>query len=183
MASDPRPHVDKRTWTAFEAEVLPHLDRLYRFAMWFEGRREEAEDLVQATLLEALKSFHRFQPGTNCGAWLISILRHVRSNRHRVQDRYVPIDDPEDRIAGTVPFVPPMPQNLTDEDVLAALRRIPREYQEVILLCDVEELTYKEIASALAIPMGTVMSRLYRGREMLRRELLKSSDRGNWRRA
>ena len=183
MTSDSGLHPDKRVWAAFEAEVLPHLDRLFRFAMWFEGKRDEAEDLVQETLLQALESFHRFKPGTNCSAWLISILRHVRSNRQRALSRASLVNDVDDRIAGTVPFVPPVPQGLTDEEVLAALRRIPQEHQEVILLCDVEELTYKEIAAALAIPMGTVMSRLHRGRELLRDELVKCSNGVQWRRA
>ena len=183
MASDSKPRPDKQLWAAFEAEVLPHLDRLFRFAMWFEGERHEAEDLVQETLTQALESFHRFKPGTNCSAWLISILRHVRSNRRRSLGRVSLVEDPDDRIAGTVPFVPPVPQELTDEELLAALKRIPQQYQEVILLCDVEELTYKEIASVLAIPMGTVMSRLSRGRELLRSELVNGSNSIRWRRA
>jgi len=74
----------------------------------------------------------------------------------------------EERFAHTLTFVPPVPEHLTDEDVLAALRQIPDTYQEVILLCDVQEMTYKEIAAALNIPIGTVMSRLHRGRELLR---------------
>jgi len=176
MTPDSGLHPDKRVWAVFEAEVLPHLDRLFRFALWFEGRRDAAEDLVQETLLQALESFGRFKPGTNCSAWLISILRHVRSNRLRALSRASPVNDVDDRIADTVPFVPPLPLGLTDEEVLAALRRIPQEHQEIILLCDVEELTYKEIAAALAIPMGTVMSRLHRGRELLRSELVKCSN-------
>jgi len=141
--------------------------------MWFEGDRHEAEDLVQETLTEALESFHRFKPGTNCGAWLIAILRHVRSNRRRALSRASLVNDVDDQIARTVPFVPPVPQELTDEDVLAALKRIPQVYQEVILLSDVEDLTYKEIGAALSVPIGTVMSRLHRGRELLRAELVK----------
>lgn len=183
MTADSGRHPDKRVWAAFEAEVLPHLDRLFRFAMWFEGKRDEAEDLVQETLVQALESFHRFKSGTNCSAWLISILRHVRSNRQRALSRASFVNDVDDRIAGTIPFVAPIPQGLTDEVVLAALRRIPQQDQEVILLCDVEELTYKEISAALAIPMGTVMSRLSRGRELLRNELVKRSDDVRQRRA
>jgi RNA polymerase sigma-70 factor (ECF subfamily) len=164
-------HRRGRDWAAFEAEVLPHLDALLRFAMWFEGNRENAEDLVQETLTQALESFHRFTPGTNCRAWLISILRHARSNRRRALGRLAVVSDPEDRIAGTIAFVPPVPEQLTDEDMLAALQRIPASFQEVIVLCDVEEMSYVEIASALDIPVGTVMSRLHRGRDLLRREL------------
>jgi RNA polymerase sigma-70 factor (ECF subfamily) len=158
-------------WAAFEAEVLPNMDRLFRLAMWFERNRPEAEDLVQETMIRALQSFHRFQPGTNCRAWLVTILRHVRSNRRRAQIRSPLVSDPDDRLAETMTFVPPVPQQLTDETVLSALRGIAPQYQEVIVLCDVEELTYKEIAVALAIPIGTVMSRLHRGRALLRSEL------------
>lgn len=150
---------------------MPHVDRLFRLAMWWERDRREAEDLVQDTLVQALQSFHRFTAGTNCRAWLVTILQHVRSNRRRAKARRLTVEDPDDRIAETVPFVPPVPQHLTDEDVLAALRGIPEAYQDIILLCDVEDLTYKEIAEVLSIPMGTVMSRLHRGRAVLRQHL------------
>ena len=158
-------------WAAFEAEALPHMDRLFRLAMWFERNRQEAEDLVQETMVQALRSFHRFQPGTNCRAWLVTILQHLRSNRRRARIRSPLVSDPDDRAAEALSFVPPIPQQLTDETVLSALRRIAPHYQEVIVLCDVEELTYKEIAEALAIPIGTVMSRLHRARAQLRSEL------------
>jgi RNA polymerase sigma-70 factor (ECF subfamily) len=162
---------DASRWRSFEAEAMPHVDRLFRHAMWLERNRTEAEDLVQETLVQALQSFHRFATGTNCRAWLLSILHHVRANRRRKQGREVADPDIEERVANTVAFVPPIPSRLTDEDMLAALRRIPPRHQEVILLCDVEEMTYKEIAAALAVPIGTVMSRLHRGRELLRAEL------------
>lgn len=150
---------------------MPHVDRLFRLAMWWERDRHEAEDLVQETLVQALQSFRRFTPGTNCRAWLIAILQHVRSNRRRMRLLRPTVEDPDNRIAETVPFVPPIPQELTDEDILAALGGIPQAYQDIILLSDVEELTYKEIATALQIPLGTVMSRLHRGRVLLRLQL------------
>ncbi len=162
---------DAPNWAAFEAEALPHAERLFRLAMWLERDRAEAEDAVQETMMQALQSFHRFQPGTNCRAWLVTILQHVIRNRRRARRRSPLVEDPEDRIAHTVPFVPPVLQRLTDEDVLAALQRIPQAFQDVILLCDVEGFTYKEIAAALGIPLGTVMSRLHRGRALLRSEL------------
>jgi RNA polymerase sigma-70 factor, ECF subfamily len=158
-------------WAAFEAEALPHVDRLFRMAMWFERNRSEAEDLVQETMLQALQSFERFERGTNCGAWLARILHHVRSNRERSRRRSPSMADPEHCIERTLVFSPPVPERLSDADLLAALARIPEHYQEVILLCDVDELTYREIADALAIPIGTVMSRLHRGRSLLRSEL------------
>jgi len=161
-----------RRWITFETEAMPHVDRLFRHAMWLVRNRAEAEDLVQETLVQALQSFHRFTPGTNCRAWLVSILQHVRLNRQRKQGRTVidaTVDD--ERVANIVPFVPPIPDHLTDEDMLLALQQIPPHHQEVILLCDVEDMTYKEIAAALEVPIGTVMSRLHRGRELLRTEL------------
>ena len=160
-----------RRWLAFEAEAMPHVDRLFRHAMWLVRNRAEAEDLVQETLVQALQSFHRFTPGTNCRAWLVTILQHVRSNRLRKQGRVIIDSALEERVANVVPFVPPIPDRVTDEDMLLAMREIPAHHQEVILLCDVEEMTYKEIAAALDIPIGTVMSRLHRGRELLRTAL------------
>jgi len=175
MGAKPAPPGDEHAWAAFEAEALPHVDRLFRLAMWFERNRDEAEDLVQETMMQALQSFHRFQPGTNCRAWLVTILQHVRSNRRRARSRSPLVSDPDDRIAQTIPFVPPVPQQLSDKTILSALRRIAAQYQEVVVLCDVEEMTYKEIADALAIPIGTVMSRLHRGRALLRSELAAST--------
>ena len=161
-----------RRWLTFETEAMPHVDRLFRHAMWLVRNRAEAEDLVQETLVQALQSFHRFTPGTNCRAWLVSILQHVRLNRQRKQGRTVidsSVDD--ERLANIVPFVPPIPDHVTDEDMLLALQQIPPHHQEVILLCDVEAMTSTEIAAALEVPIGTVMSRLHRGRELLRSAL------------
>src|SRR5262247_1483912 len=162
---------DSDAWAAFELEVLPHAARLFRLAMWLERNRADAEDVVQDTMMQALRSFHRFQPGTNCRAWLITILQRIVSNRRRAKGRSIVVSDPDDRIAQTVPFVPPVPQELTDELVLETLRRLPTVFQDVIVLCDVEDLSYKEAADALSIPIGTVMSRLHRGRAHLRNEL------------
>lgn len=159
------------SWEGFESEALPHLDRLFRLAMWLERDRQAAEDLVQDTLIQALKSFHRYTPGTNCRAWLVTILQHLRSNRRRAAFRQREVQEVDDSLAETVAFVPAVPQTLTDEDMLAALRGIPELYQDIIVLCDVEDMTYKDIAEALSIPIGTVMSRLHRGRAALRKQL------------
>ncbi|MGE5812924.1 MAG: sigma-70 family RNA polymerase sigma factor [Acidobacteriota bacterium] len=183
MVQKPVPATLDHEWATFESEALPHVERLFRLAMWFERNRAEAEDLVQETMVQALQSFHRFQPGTNCRAWLTTILQHVRSNRRRALSRSPLVEDPDDRIGQATPFVPPIPQELMDEDILAALRTIPAPFQEVIVLCDVEELTYKEIADALAIPVGTVMSRLHRGRALLRSALAASGHAPGHRRA
>src|SRR5580704_1765233 len=90
-------------WAAFEAEALPHADRLFRLAMWFERDRREAEDLVQDTMIQALQSFHRFTPGTNCRAWLVAILTHVRSNRLRRQGRVIVDSSIEERVTSILP--------------------------------------------------------------------------------
>lgn len=158
-------------WSIFEVEAMPHVDRLFRLAMWMEQDRREAEDLVQDTLVQALQSFHRFTPGTNCRAWLVTILHHVRSNRRRSRMKHAAVEEADDRLAETVAFVPAIPQHITDDEMLAALRAIPKPYQDIVLLCDIEEMTYKEIADALAIPQGTVMSRLHRARAALRKQL------------
>jgi len=174
--STPKRGRNESDWLAFEAEALPHLDGLFRIAMWFAPDRAAAEDLVQETFVEALGSFHRFERGTNCRAWLITIMRHLQGKRWRARSRVRMISDDEIDLEGTIPFEPPTPQNLTDEGVLKALEALPRAFQEVLLLADVEELSYKEIAATLQIPVGTVMSRLHRARQMLRRELTEGTD-------
>jgi len=158
-------------WERFESEAMPHVASLFRIARWLIRNQTEAEDLLQETLLEALRSFHRFTQGTNCRAWLVSIMYHHQSKNRRAAIHLHLVSDAEERIAETIAFEEPAPQNLTDEEVLSALRRIPRTFQEVVVLADVEGLTYKEIAAATQIPMGTVMSRISRGRKLLRSEL------------
>ena len=172
MTADPSATTaDERTWATFEAIALPHVDRLFRVAIWSVRSRPDAEDVVQETMMQALKSFHRFQPGTNCRAWLMTILQHVVSNHRRAGRRSPIVSDSGGRLAEAIPFVPPVPDHITNEEILDALRQLPEPYQQVILLSDVEELTYKEIAEALAVPIGTVMSRLHRGRALLRTHL------------
>lgn len=171
VTTSDRPHPSPDLQSAFEAEAMPHVDRLFRLAMWLERDRPEAEELVQETLLQAFRSFGRFTPGTNCRAWLVTILQHVRSNRRRARARRAVTEELDDRLQDTVAFVPPVPTHLTDEDVLEALRLVPDAYREVIVLSDVEDMSYREIAEALQVPIGTVMSRLHRGRAVLRRQL------------
>ncbi len=150
---------------------MPHMDSLFRIAMWRVRDRATAEDLVQETMTEALKSFHRFEPGTNAHAWLVTIMSHTDSKRRRKLARLEVVGDADERIAETVAYQPPTPEGLTDEEVLGALSRIPTNYSQVVMLADVEEFSYKEIANALQVPIGTVMSRLNRGRKLLRAEL------------
>ena len=159
----------------FEAEALPHLDAITRTAARVTGNRAHAEDLAQETFMQAWRSFDRFEPGTNCRAWLFKILFNViRHDRRQLFNfnlrsfrRQADEEMPEPELA----YEPPVPQHLTDEDVLAALDRVPAQYSEVVVLADVEEFAYREIAEMLDIPVGTVMSRLSRGRARLRREL------------
>lgn len=155
-------------WDAFETEAMSHLDSLFRIAMWRVRDRKEAEDLVQETFTEALRSFHLYQQGTNCRAWLVTIMYDLESKRRRKNDRLRLVSDDEERIAETIAFEAPTPQGITEEEVLDALAGIPSGFSQVVLLADVEELTYKEIAEALHLPVGTVMSRLNRGRKLLR---------------
>ena len=162
---------DRSDWAVFEAEVLPHADRLFRLALWLERDRAEAEDLVQETVAQALQSFHRFERGTNCRAWLISIMRHLQSKRWRARGRVRIVNEDEVDLAGTVAFEAPVPHDITDDDMLRALEQLPEAFQEVLLLADVEELSYREIATALTVPIGTVMSRLSRARQMMRQQL------------
>jgi RNA polymerase sigma-70 factor (ECF subfamily) len=155
----------------FETEALGLADQLFRVAFRLLRDRAKAEDLVQETYLQAWRSFHRFELGTNLRAWLYKILFNVYySGQRRQRLRLVPA---EETLAETIAYDPPTPQRLTDEEVLAALERLPRDFQIPLLLADVEELSYREIAEVMGIPLGTVMSRLHRGRKLLRTELAK----------
>ena len=158
-------------WAAFEAEALPHLSALFRLAMWLVRDRAEAEDLVQDTFTQELQSFHRYDKGTNCRAWLIRVMFHTNSNRRRANARLQLINETDVRIAETVAFDPPTPEGLTEEEVLNALRSLPPQFGEVVLLADIEDMAYKEIATTLDVPIGTVMSRLHRGRRLMRAAL------------
>ncbi len=154
---------------AFEAEAVGYAGQLFRVALRVCRDREKAEDLVQETYLQAWRSFHRIELGTNLRAWLFKILFNVHYSRlRRERLNLTPV---EETIAETIAYDPPAPQRLTDEEVLAALERLPRDFQIPVVLSDVEELSYREIAEAMQIPIGTVMSRLHRGRKLLRMEL------------
>jgi RNA polymerase sigma-70 factor, ECF subfamily len=157
--------------TDFAALALPHLNDLYRSARHTLGNESAAEDVVQETYLQAWRSFHRFEPGTNIRAWLFKILFHVINHHWRKNNRLVTVAEEDEFIFDQLTYEPPVPQELRDEDVLAALARLPENYRAVILLADVQEFAYKEIAALLNIPLGTVMSRLSRARKLLRQEL------------
>ena len=158
------------SWEMFEAYALPHASVLFRASISMLGNRAEAEDAVQEAFLEAWKSFDRFTPDTNCRAWLFKILFHTVSHHRRKWLGRRAEQDPQ-TMEDTLAAKPAVPEHLTDEGVLSAFRKIPTKYAEVVMLADVHEFTYKEIQDTLGIPIGTVMSRLSRGREALRLHL------------
>ena len=161
----------EKEWAAFEAEAVPLMPDVYRVAYWLVRDKETAEDLTQETFAQALKSFHRYAPDTNCRAWLVTILYRVNGKRRMKLGQLKLVEDTEEQIAQTVAFEPPVPQNLKDEEIIEAIRRVPAKFAQVVLLTDVEEFSYKEAAELLQVPIGTVMSRLHRGRRLLRQEL------------
>jgi len=157
---------------SFEAAAVPHLGDLHRMASLLLQDRHEAEDLIQDTYLEAWKSFHRFELGTNCRAWLFKIMFHrLHHFRRRIvkASRLITIDGPDAQ--PEIAAEPLVLQQISDEDILNALEKVAVEFREIVLLADVQEFSYKEIAEMLKIPLGTVMSRLSRGRKLLRQEL------------
>lgn len=153
---------------------MPLFDQLYNFAHWLAHDRAEAEDLVQETYSKALRGFSSFQPGTNFRAWMYRILRNTfLTSRTGLKAATVPLD-PDDStelaVAGETPesvFIDQSQREILQE----ALAALPVHFREVVLLCDVEEMSYREIASTLSIPIGTVMSRLARARRELRESL------------
>jgi RNA polymerase sigma-70 factor (ECF subfamily) len=157
---------------AFEQLALPLFGRLYNFAHWLTQNREEAEDLVQETYAKALKGFSSFEPGTNFKAWIFRILRNTFLNsRTGLKAATVPLDLPDDDPA--LPAERQTPETIlidraNQQIVQLAIAELAVPYREVLLLCEVEEMSYQEIAIALVIPVGTVMSRLSRARRALR---------------
>jgi len=156
---------------------MPLFDSLYNFAHWLTQNRDEAEDLVQETYAKALKGFGSFQPGTNFRAWIFCILRNtfLTSRTGLAATRTVPLES-EDEQEQTAAVSRQTPESILLEQagqqrVQAALEQVPVIYREVLLLCDVEEMSYQEIADTLGVPTGTVMSRLYRARKALRAAL------------
>ncbi len=155
----------------FEDEALPHLDTLYRVALRLTGEPAAAEDLVQDTMLRALKAWKSFRPGSNARAWLVTILRNQFINGWRSSKRSPAVVD-MDQIAEPPDPGDPDPEGrffreLVDEEVLRAVDQLPDEFREVLVLSDMEGLPYAEIATALDIPVGTVKSRLFRARRIL----------------
>ena len=158
---------------SFEELALPLFDRLYNFAHWLTQNREEAEDLVQETFAKALKGFSSFQRGTNFRAWMYRILRNtfLTSRTGLRATATVPLDMEGDE--QILPATTKTPETLLldelDRQLLQqALEQLPVHYREILLLCEVEEMSYSEISATLVIPTGTVMSRLSRARRALK---------------
>lgn len=155
----------------FETEAMPHLNDLFRTATRLTGERGQAEDVLQEVYLQAWKSFDKFESGTNCRAWLYKILFHCVSHHRRKWFRMPLLKENEEHLEANLVQPESVPQHLTDEEILGALDGIPADFRNVVLLVDVDEFAYKEVAEILGIPIGTVMSRLSRGRGLLRKRL------------
>jgi RNA polymerase sigma-70 factor, ECF subfamily len=172
MADRVVPSVEVSVADRFEREAMPHLNDLFRTANRLVNDRARAEDVVQEVYLQAWKSFHRFEAGTNCRAWLFKILFHCVNHHRRKWFRFPLLKEKEEFIEANLTYSPPLPEHLSDEDILAALDRIPSDYRAVVLLVDVQEFSYKDAAEIVGTPIGTVMSRLSRGRKLLREQLV-----------
>ncbi len=170
----------------FNKEILPHLDAMYNFALRLTSDPNDAEDLVQDTIVKAYRFFDSYEKGTNAKAWLFRILKNSYINTYRkkskkpnqvdydevatfyetIRDERTDTSDLEDR----------MFRELIDDHISKALDQLPEDFRTVVLLCDVEGFTYEEIANMLDVPIGTIRSRLHRGRNLLRSELLEYAE-------
>jgi RNA polymerase sigma-70 factor (ECF subfamily) len=162
---------------------MPHLQALFGAAMRLTRHVGDAEDLVQETYLKAFKAFEQFEPGTNCKAWLFRILTNTFINRYRRRVKERDILEGNERVTAQHSFIHPpskrasldpethvADQSFSDE-ILVALEKVPVDFRKVVVLSDIDGLPYKEIAARLDVPVGTVMSRLFRGRRILQESL------------
>jgi RNA polymerase sigma-70 factor (ECF subfamily) len=168
---------DEEPSAGFEELAMPLFDSLYNFARWLAQNSHDAEDLVQETYLKALRSFASFRYGTNFRAWMFQILRNTfLSSRTRLDRRMTVAMDSEEGepelVANTKTPETILMIRSNSHLVQCAIEDLPVHYRETLLLCEVEEMSYQEIAEVLSIPIGTVMSRLARARKAVRESLL-----------
>lgn len=169
----------KRQYELFEAEMLPQIDALYTFAYHLTYNEADADDLVQDTYLRAWKAIHQYNEGTNVRAWLFTILKNTFINkRRREKSRPTPVEltdlvKPAENKGGAAEkmLVKDSFRDAMGDEVTQAINALPVAFRLVILLCDIEGFTYEEIAAILHIPVGTVRSRLHRGRNLLKNNL------------
>ena len=173
------------TKPGFAEEALPHLDAVYRFALRLSGSPDEAEDLVQETFLRAFRSWDQYTRGTKAKSWLFTICRNVFLRRRERQKRHdeivaetvAPSDgssSPVNPMWASVAGVDPEGRffdSIVDEQILDAIDELPEEYRTAVVLSDLEGLPYAEIAETMGVPVGTVKSRLFRGRRRLQEVL------------
>lgn len=178
--------LQEELYASFYAEAVPHMDVLYSGALRLTRSADQAEDLVQETMLKAFRYFSKYQTGTNCKAWLYKIMVNTFINRYRQQksNREYLVHDEERPLQDRAPApeANPFDEEIADEqqlyfkmfsdEVKAALEQVPEAYRMVVLLADLQDFAYKEIAEIMGCPIGTVMSRLYRGRRMLQARLV-----------
>jgi RNA polymerase sigma-70 factor (ECF subfamily) len=172
---------DARDRARFEEEVLELADQVYRVARRLVSTREEAEDLVQETYVRAFRSWRSYTPGTNLRAWLFRILTNLNIDRARRAQRTPetqPVEEGDyflyNRLEQTVPEdenAERIVERLSQDSIVQALSAVPHDFRDVIVLVDIGEFSYQDAAQILDIPLGTVMSRLHRGRRILKREL------------
>lgn len=167
----------------FQQEAIPHMDILFNYALRLTGNHEDANDLLQETYLKAYRFWDKFEKGTNCRAWLFRIMRNSYINRYRkavktpehvdydeikefyntIREQSTDANDLSERLYG----------QLLDDQVATAITDLPEEFRTVVILCDIEGFTYEEAAEFVDCPIGTIRSRLHRGRKLLRDKLFK----------
>jgi RNA polymerase sigma-70 factor, ECF subfamily len=175
---------EARDRVRFEEEALELSDQVYRVARRIAGSREEAEDLVQQAYERAFRSWRQYTPGTNLRAWLLRILTNLNIDRGRRQQRSpqtVPLDNEagdyflynklESQVSGENPDEERVLERLSQDSIVDALADVPHDFRDVIVLVDIGEFSYADAAQILDIPIGTVMSRLHRGRRILKKNL------------
>lgn len=165
----------------FDLEAMPHMNLLHNYAYKMTFNQLDADDLLQETFLRAFRFFHKFEKGTNCKAWLFRIMKNLFINRYRKNQKepgkvdYGEIENFFDTIRSEKMESSDLQQkvfsNLLDDDVTKALNSLQDDFKTVVILCDLEGLSYEEIADFVQCPIGTVRSRLHRGRKMLQEKL------------